>query len=414
MYFLRTLSLLQAVFATLRTTPLTPTINPTSTPKETSNSTLDVNMSQSSQPSITGSLEPAQFAKGTRSDTPFRFTESRTPVVKVTKKSPRNPPVSTRRDVQLSESQLQPSRSPGHHYCGERHTSTKGYNARHTHSQVVPTRTSRTVEMNIRTSQPSKPITQLPRLRSLPSKPSPPPLALPWWSRAPACAPTPPHGCAPWQRHRLGYLIPRHGTRYLTVPWRSWAWSPATITSTSSTSGLHATASASAWLPDSPPRHPLPHTSSAVTRSGMRSHSTSWLRAMVSASAWLPDSLPRYLLPHNSSAVAGFVHLLLLPPQPPSPPPSHSCAPWYRHRLGNPVSRYSTRYLTFPWRLRALFTYYYHLHLLHLKAARHGIGIGFSTRFSAMVQPHTSSAVARSGVCSYSTLRLHAMVSASA
>ena len=176
MYFLRTLSLLQAVFATLRTTPLTPTIDPTPTPKETSDSTLDVNMSQSSQPSITGSLEPAQFAKGTRSDTPFRFTESRTPVVKVTKKSRRNPPVSTRRDVQLSESQLQPSRSPGHHYRGERHTSTKGYNARHTHSRVVPTRTSRTVEMNTRTSQPPKPITQPPRLRSLLSKPSPPPL----------------------------------------------------------------------------------------------------------------------------------------------------------------------------------------------------------------------------------------------
>ena len=107
--------LLQVEFATLRTTPLTPMIDPTPTPKETSDSTLNVNISQNSQLSITGSLEPAQFAKGMRSDTPFRFTESRTPIVKVTKKSRRNLPLSTQQDVQLSESQLLPSRSPGHH-----------------------------------------------------------------------------------------------------------------------------------------------------------------------------------------------------------------------------------------------------------------------------------------------------------
>jgi len=120
MYLSSTLSFLQAVFTALTTTPSTPTIDPTSTFKEPSNSTLD-NMTQSSQSSITESLKEAQFTKGMRSDTPFHFTESRMPVVKVTKKSRENPPVSTRCDVQLSESQLQPSRSPGHHYHGERH-----------------------------------------------------------------------------------------------------------------------------------------------------------------------------------------------------------------------------------------------------------------------------------------------------
>jgi len=121
MYLSHTLSFLQAVFATLTTTPSTPTIDPTPTFKEPSDSTLDINMSQSSQSSITESLKVAQFTKRTRSDTPFRFTESQMPVVKVTKKSRENPPVSTRRDVQLSESQLQPSRSSGHHCRGERH-----------------------------------------------------------------------------------------------------------------------------------------------------------------------------------------------------------------------------------------------------------------------------------------------------
>jgi len=115
MYLRRIHSFLHSVFATLTTTPSTPTIDPTSTFKEPSNSTLDINMSQSSQSSITESLKAAQFIKETRSDTPFRFTENRMPVVKVTKKSRENPLVSTRRDVQLSESQLQPSRSPGHH-----------------------------------------------------------------------------------------------------------------------------------------------------------------------------------------------------------------------------------------------------------------------------------------------------------
>jgi len=186
-YLLRTLSFLQAVFATLTTTPSTPTIDPTPTSKEPSDSTLDINMSQSSQSSITESQKPVQFAKGTRSDTTFRFTESRTPVVKVTKKYRANPPVSTRRDVQLSESQLQSSRSPGHHYRGKRHTA-KGFSAstpelqsqskqlpqaRPTHSWGVPARTSGTVQMNTRTLQ--RP-TQPPRLRSLLSKLSPLPL----------------------------------------------------------------------------------------------------------------------------------------------------------------------------------------------------------------------------------------------
>ena len=127
-----------------------------------------------------------------------------------------------------------------------------------------------------------------------------------------------------------------------------------------------------------------PNTSSAVARSGVRSYSTLRLRAPASASAWLPDSPPRHPLPHNSSAVAGLVHPLLPHPPPPPPPPSHGCVPQHRHRLGNPVPRYGTRYLTFPRRRSwALFTRYYHLHLLHLTVARHGIGIGLVTRFPA-------------------------------
>jgi len=121
MYLSHTLSFLQAVFTTLTTTPSNPTINPTPTFKEPSDSTLDINMSQSSHSSITELLKVAQFTKRMRSDTPFRFTETQMPIVKVTKKSRENPPVSTRRDVQLSESQLQPSRSSGQHCRGERH-----------------------------------------------------------------------------------------------------------------------------------------------------------------------------------------------------------------------------------------------------------------------------------------------------
>ena len=79
-YLSRTLSFLQDVFATLTTTSSTPTIDPTPTFNEPSDSTLDINMSQSSQSTITESLKVAQFTKRTRSDTPFRFTESRIPV----------------------------------------------------------------------------------------------------------------------------------------------------------------------------------------------------------------------------------------------------------------------------------------------------------------------------------------------
>jgi len=122
MYLSRNLSFLQAVFTTLTTTSSTPTIDATSTFKEPSDSTLDINMSQSSQSSITELLKVAQFTKRTRSDTPFRFTESQMPVRKVTKKSHENLPVSTRQDVQLLESQWQPSRSSGQHCRGERHS----------------------------------------------------------------------------------------------------------------------------------------------------------------------------------------------------------------------------------------------------------------------------------------------------
>ena len=113
------------------------------------------------------------------------------------------------------------------------------------------------------------------------------------------------------------------------------------------TSQLCATALASAWLPDSLPRHPLPNTSSAVVRTGVRSHSTSQLCATAPASALSPASPPRHPLPHTSSAVTGLV--------------SH---------------------------------YYHLLHLLHLlhlhhTVACHGTGIGFVTQFPATV-PATS------------------------
>jgi len=182
-------------------------------------------------------------------------------------------------------------------------------------------------------------------------------LTLPRRLRAPACSPTQHRGCAPGHRHRLCHPVPRHVTRYLTLPRRSRAWPHATTTSSTSstsstsTSRLRATAPASAWLPDSPPRHPLPHISSAVT-----------------------GLVPRYY------------HLL--------------------HLL--------------------------HLLHLHLTVARHGTGIGLVTRFPATAPtpshflggralrrslpphlfrgralrrllPHTFSAGSRFGVCCFST-----------
>jgi len=44
---------------------------------------------------------------------------------------------------------------------------------------------------------------------------------------------------------------------------------------------------------------------------------------------------------------------LLLPPPPPPLPPPHGCTPRHRHRLGYPIPRHGTRYLTLPWRSRA-------------------------------------------------------------
>jgi hypothetical protein len=181
------------VLAALTALPPTSTINPTPTSYEPSDSspTLRVNMSQSnSQSSVGESLQPVRFTKRTRSDKPFRFTDRRTPAVKVIRKSRANSPVSTRRDDHLSKSELQPSRTPGQHYRGERHTS-KAFNAsapefqsqskqppqaRHTYSRSVRARPSGTDQMNARTSQRPKPVTQPPPLRSLLLEPSPPPL----------------------------------------------------------------------------------------------------------------------------------------------------------------------------------------------------------------------------------------------
>jgi hypothetical protein len=125
-------------------------------------------MSQpNSQSSTAESVESVQFTTGMRPDKPFRFTERRAPVVKVIRKSRAKSPVSTRRDVQLSKSELQPPRKPGRHYRGERHTD----------SRAVPAGPSGTDHMpNARTSQRPKSDTQPPRLRSLGSKPLPPSL----------------------------------------------------------------------------------------------------------------------------------------------------------------------------------------------------------------------------------------------
>jgi hypothetical protein len=149
-------------------------------------------MSQpNSQSSTAESVESVQFATRMRPDKPFRFTERRAPVVKVIRKSRAKSPVSTRRDVQLSKSELQPSRKPGRHYRGERRPSFNASTpesqsqskqlpqAGHTHSQAVPAGPSGTAEMpNARISQrpsqlPQSPSQLPPLLELLPATPSP-------------------------------------------------------------------------------------------------------------------------------------------------------------------------------------------------------------------------------------------------
>jgi len=166
-----------------------------------------------------------------------------------------------------------------------------------------------------------------------------------------------------------------------------------------STPRLRATASASAWLPDSPLRHPLPlHLTVArhglgiglVTRFPATAPATShflggraFRRAFplhltvarhgigIGFVTRLPATAPAPL--HLSVASHGIgiglvtrypatapatSHFLggrgLGPPLlPPPPPTSHGCAPRHRHRLCHPVPRYGT-YLTLPRRARAL------------------------------------------------------------
>jgi hypothetical protein len=139
---------------------------------------------------------------------------------------------------------------------------------------------------------------------------------------ATAPAPTPPHGCVPLPRHRLGYPIPRHGTRFHTLLRRS--RTPACAPHF--TLRLHATAPALAWLPDSSPRHPLPHNSSAVARSGVRS--------------------PLHLTVARHGIDIGFV--TRFPTMALTPTSPHGCALRHRHRLGYPIPRHSTHYLTTP------------------------------------------------------------------
>jgi hypothetical protein len=191
---------------------------------------------------------------------------------------------------------------------------------------------------------------------------------------ATAPAPTPPHGCVPLPRHRLGYPIPRHGTRFHTLPRRSRA--PACAPHF--TLRLHATPPASAWLPDSSPRHPLPHNSSAVARSGVRS--------------------PLHLTVARHGIDIGFV--TRFPTMALTPTSPHGCALRHRHRLGYPILRHSTDYLTTPRRSRAwspATTTYSTSSTSRLRATASASAWlpGSPLRYLS----HTSSAAARSGVC---------------
>jgi hypothetical protein len=174
-------------------------------------------MSQpNSQSSTADSVESFQFTNGMRSDGPFHFTESRTPVVKAIRKSRVKSLISTRRGIQLSKSDLQPSRKPGHHYRGERQISFNASTqksqsqskqlpqARHTYSRAVPARPSGTDHMpNARTSQRPKPDTQPPlesQLSMLPSQLSQSSSQLPPLSKQLPATPSPPVAVNPGVR----------------------------------------------------------------------------------------------------------------------------------------------------------------------------------------------------------------------
>jgi len=130
-------------------------------------------------------------------------------------------------------------------------------------------------------------------------------LTLSRWSHVPACIATPAHGWVPWYRHQLGYLIPPHGTRYLTLPWRSHV--PACVATP-----------AHGWVPwyRHPLGYPIPrHCTCYLT---LPQRSWAWapttatsstyilrLRATASASALSPGS-PLQHLPHTSAAGSHF------------------------------------------------------------------------------------------------------------
>jgi hypothetical protein len=135
--------------------------------------------------------------------------------------------------------------------------------------------------------------------------------------------PTSPYGCTPQHQHRLGYPIPHHGTRYLTIPRRLHAQACAPHF----TSRLRATASTSALSPGSPLWHSLPlHLT--VARHGIG----------IGLGTRFPVTAPT-----TSQLLGG--HGLgppLLPLPPPPPPPPHGRVPRHRHRLGSPTPCHGT------------------------------------------------------------------------
>jgi len=225
----------------------------------------------------------------------------------------------------------------------------------------------------------------------------------------PPPSPSPPHGGAPRLRHRLWHPVPCYGTTSHFLGGR--ALRRALL--------LHITVARHGIGIGLVTRFPTtaPATSQFLGGRGLCSpatttstSSTSRLCATASASALAPGSLlwHHLTLPRRSRAPAY------------APTPHYGCAPRHRHRLGYPIPRHGTRYLTIPRRSRALFTRYYHilhlLHLLHLTVACHSIGIGLVTRFPATAPATSHFLGGGRGLCSpatttstSSTSRLHAM-----
>jgi len=151
-------------------------------------------------------------------------------------------------------------------------------------------------------------------------------------SRVPACALTQHHGCVPWYQHRLGYLIPCHGTCYLTIPQRSRALFTCYYYLLNLLHLLHLIVAHHGIGIVLVTRFPAtaPATSHFLGGCGLCSpttttstSSTSRLRATASASALAPGSLLWYNLTPPRQLRAPVC----------APTPHYGCTPWYRHRL---------------------------------------------------------------------------------